>query len=480
MATGERYLYWRFVALGVATLAIWNAYIVSSGFFRWVLRGTPFESSFESVFSVVSNSVNLAALSYALYTQAAADHDRRIRRSLHATAAAFAAVSLVAALGIGGYAALATALLALCVASVAAAYIQCSVLGIAAPLPPSCAEAYMGGQAIAGTVASAAQLAVVYSGPTGESSSIAATATAIDGHLQVRTAAYFGVGAAFLALCVGAWRQLHVRLARTGDGQRLPGGHTATPAGALRSAMQEGSPSMLRARVAEHTPAAGDPGDPGDQTELDMAGPGGGYAPAPTGGPPPARTLPKWLASLGLQNAQPIYATYAEIRPFAAICGMAMAQTLAVFPPLTEAVVSSPQAALPVAHLTAWHFFVFNVADYAGRLSTQWLPGRSLRALWWAAHARWLLVPVLLLFPTAATLPLPSRTLALRSDPLFLAVVFALGWSNGWIATTALIHGPRHATNKELAGSILGLAMCIGLVVGAVASYPVLLAASMR
>ncbi|KAJ1736284.1 hypothetical protein LPJ61_000068 [Coemansia biformis] len=443
-----RYLYWRFVALGVATLAAWNAYIVSADFFRWVLRDTPLTDSFESLFSVTSNSVNLAALCYALYTQAGANHSRRICNGLAATAAAFGVMALVAAVGVEGWMALVAALLALCAAAVASAYIQCSVYGIAAPLPTPCAEGYMGGQAIAGTIASAAQLAVVYSGPD----RAGAAPTAVSGHLQLRTAAYFGALAVFLALCAGVWRQMHARLAlrNTRDG-----GWTADHAGAVANAgPAQRSPSL---------------------NELDVVAPESGYAVPPAADGAVLRRA-KWLESLlGLQNALPIYVTCAEIAPFILVSGVVMGQTLAVFPPLTEAVVSSPRSSPRVSHLTAWHFLMFNVGDYAGRLCTRWLGCRSLRTLRWASHARWLLVPALLLFPTAAT-PL-QRSLLVHSDLLFLTAVLALGWTNGWAATTALILGPQYATSKELAGSILGVAMCVGLVIGAVASYPILLIA---
>ncbi|KAJ2714113.1 hypothetical protein H4R19_001897 [Coemansia spiralis] len=439
-AEGIRRLYWRFVVLGVATLAAWNVYILLTGYFRWALRATPFKDSFESVFSVLSNSVNLAALFHALVTQEEANLDRRIRGGLIATAASFGAMLLVAAVGLDGWAALVVALVSLGVAAAAAAYIQCSIFGIAAPLPPRCAEGYMGGQAIAGTIASAVQLAAIYSGPDGANAAPSAVAEAGPGHLRLHAAAFFGASMLFLALCIGVWAQLHSHLSRRSNGS---GG-----SGLLVSA----------ARTSADTDM--------DRTYSSLL-------PAPEG---TAQRAAKWLDSLlGPSAAQPICAACAETAPFAAIAGMVMVQTLAVFPPLTEAIVGSPHSVLKISHLTAWHFLVFNVGDYVGRLSTKWLECPSLRVLYWIGHARWLLIPMLLMFPTAGTVP--QRTLIVHSDLLFLATVLVLGWTNGWAATSALILGPRRATNKELAGSVLGFAMCTGLFVGAVASFPILLVA---
>ncbi|KAJ2370881.1 hypothetical protein H4S01_000085 [Coemansia sp. RSA 2610] len=453
-ADDGRYLYLRFTVLGIASLVAWNVYIVSSDFFRWEFRNTPFKDSFESLFSVLSNGTNLSALCYALYTQTKANHDQRIRNGLLATVAAFCAIFILPAFAIEGWAALLVALSALCVAAVAAAYIQCSIFGIAALLPAYCAEGFMSGQAIAGTVASAAQLVTVYVSHGEQSSNIIAPAGESNSQVRVCAAVYFLASAGFLALSTAAWRQLSVHLTEQRASQ--PDHQAAI------SSMHEESPRLSRACESAFDGNISVP----NRAELGRVAQGDELAVAD------AIAAPKWLVYIGLQNALPIYETTLEIMPFAIISAMVMAQTLAVFPPFTEAVVSSSQSAIHVNHLSAWHFLIFNIGDYAGRLSTQRLECTSLRLLRWANHSRWLLIPALLMFPTAATLP--QRALVIHSDVLFLAIVLILGWSNGWIATTALVLGPRSATNKELAGSIIGFAMCIGLVVGAVASYPVL------
>ncbi|KAJ2341493.1 hypothetical protein GGF43_006159 [Coemansia sp. RSA 2618] len=278
------------------------------------------------------------------------------------------------------------------------------------------------------------------------------------GRMRASAAVYFFIAALFLALSTVAWGQLRAQLARIPDRATadLAIGH-----------MHEESPRMSRNEGVVFDSGIGRQPAP-SQAEL------GVITHATSSDITDRETAPaKWLSRLGLQNAQPIYETTLEIMPFAAISAIVMFQTLAVFPPLTEAIVSSPQSAIQVSHLTAWHFLIFNVGDYIGRLSTQWLKCTSLKVLRWINHSRWLLIPALLMFPTAATLP--QRALVIHSDVLFLLLIFGLGWTNGWIATIALVLGPRSATNKELAGSIIGFAMCVGLVLGAIASYPILL-----
>ncbi|KAJ2093762.1 hypothetical protein IW138_000158 [Coemansia sp. RSA 986] len=517
-----RYIYWRFVALGIATLMAWNIYIVSSDFFRYELRNTPFRDNFESLFSVLSNSANLVALSYALYTQPKANHDRRIRVGLLATLAVFCVILLLPLCGIDGWLSLAVALFALCVAAVAAAYIQCSIFGIVALLPPCCAEGYMSGQAIAGTVASAAQLLAVYSGPADPGTDGTASASLNDkdlyqDRLRLRTTAYFCISALFMALSTVAWIQLHARLPLKqqqkvemgveGDGHSVlqdceyqellaDTAEDEQNSRTLVTYMVEGSPHLVHETLdhqgEEPTSTAIAEGSQRQQqvdilTEMNRStsrtDEATDHIPAFAEHQPP-----QWMTALGLDNTHLVYTTFREILPYVYICAIVMGQTLAVFPPLTEAVVSSPESKPRVAHLAAWHFLVFNLGDYLGRLSTQRIKASpSLSAghsSWLAAPrilhlvngARWLLVVIFLLFPTNVVDP-PFVGAVLHSDLLFLFLVAVLGWSNGWVATTALILGPQSASNKELAGSILGFALCAGLVVGALASYPVLLAA---
>ncbi|KAJ1810497.1 hypothetical protein LPJ75_004209, partial [Coemansia sp. RSA 2598] len=218
-----RYLYWRFIVLGVASLMAWNVYIVSSDFFRYEFRSTPFKDNFESMFSVLSNTINLGALCVALYTQPKANHDRRIKRGLLATVVSFAFVFLLPVSGVDGWASLMAASIALCTAAIAAAYIQCSVFGIAALLPASCAEGFMSGQAIAGTVTSAIQLVSDYldSNASKDNGSLIKRQAETGGdseRLRLRSAAYFGLSALFMVLSTVAWEQLNGHLRKYAGG----------------------------------------------------------------------------------------------------------------------------------------------------------------------------------------------------------------------------------------------------------------------
>ncbi|KAJ2690992.1 hypothetical protein IWW39_000351 [Coemansia spiralis] len=496
-ARHQRYLYWRFNVLGVATLVVWNIFIVSSDFFRYEFRNTPFRDNFESVFSILSNSVNLVALCYALYTQPKADHDRRIKNGLLATASVLGTIFLLSVCGGEGWAALAISLLALCVAAVAAAYIQCSIFGIAALLPPCCAEGYMSGQAIAGTLASGSQLVAVLLDKSASSSGLD---IARDGsmltpsmgdywRLRLRTAAYFLVAALFLVMSVAVWTQLNTQLAllASGGGTRDLGGYVRLDTdiagdldapsqpnadGVLVTTMREDSPRLARANQASFPDAEVRMPAQYQLSRTELRALASEVTAASAGH---VDTAPDWLVSLGLSNAQQLYKTFAEISPYVYICAIVMGQTLAVFPPLTEAIVSSPHSLPRIDNLTAWHFFLFNAGDYLGRLTTQWLNSSSSRVLHGANGVRMLLIPAFLLFPTLATSP--HAAWVIHSDVLFLSLVLVLGWSNGWVATAALIAGPLKATNKELAGSLLGFALCVGLVIGAAASYPLLLLA---
>ncbi|KAJ2812816.1 hypothetical protein H4S07_001130 [Coemansia furcata] len=359
----------------------------------------------------------------------------------------------------------------------------------------------MSGQAIAGTLASAAQLIAIFldrSASTGElestrNESKRLLVPLIDDHwgLRLRTAAYFMVAALFLVMSVAAWTQLNTQLALHPASIQSPEGYMQldtdnaddveepsqpNAAEGLVTFMREDSPRLARANQRTFPGTASNAETrlsvryQSSRTELQDLALEESLLPTPRADPVDA--TPDWLASLGLANAHQLYKTFVEISPYVYICAIVMGQTLAVFPPLTEAIVSSPLSTPRIGNLTAWHFFLFNAGDYLGRLTTQWLSSSSSRVLYGANGARTLLIPAFLLFPTLATSP--QAALVIHSDVLFLFLVLLLGWSNGWVATAALIAGPLKATNKEQAGSLLGFALCAGLVIGAAASYPLL------
>ncbi|KAJ1965751.1 hypothetical protein GGI12_000543 [Dipsacomyces acuminosporus] len=362
----------------------------------------------------------------------------------------------------------------------------------------------MSGQAIAGTIASAAQLLTVYFG--NGKSSLAVLSGNVGGSgsggddavwwLRVRTSIYFGLSALFMVVSTTVWSQLKKTLGSEqgisqtqgsaevyqavasnedegaiGDGEEVETGSRAVPG--LLAPMRDTSPRLDRLDGAVYD--NGNAHGQGTMLDSQVSHRDSDATFFEDEQMTEQPSLPQWITALGLENTQMLYTTFVEIRPFVYICAIVMGVTLAVFPPLTEAIISSPKSVPRINNLTAWHFLLFNIGDYLGRLSTQWIKCSTAKILHWTNSGRILLIPILLMFPTLAT-PV-SRLVIINSDLLFLFVVLLLGWSNGWIATMALILGPRFASNKELAGSVLGFALCIGLAFGAIASYPVLLVA---
>lgn len=450
---GYGYIYWRFNILGVATLLVWNIIIISSDFFRNEFQDTPFQDNFESLFSVLANIINLIAFCYALVTQPSATsyhHDTRIRNGLLATAGSLGTICLLALSGIRGWVALLVTLAALGVASVAAAYLQSSVLGIAARLPAYCVGGYMSGQAVAGTLTSAIQLALAIW--TTSHKKIVSADSSWWWHLRLGTAVYFGVSAILMCLATMVWSQLNQRLmldAQRQQPEEEEQQEQEVESTTLHAPMQEGSPRLIRNSVHDESRRRQEEEE--ETIELETTG-----------------SLSSWLVAPG-GNRQLLVSTYKEITPFIWICVVVMAVTLSVFPPLTGSIVSSSST---TANLTAWHFLLFNLGDYLGRLSTQWLDCRSARVLHLINGLRLGFIPVFLMFPTRGT-----STGLIHSDLLFLVLVLLLGWSNGWVVTMGLIVGPTGAFDKETAGSMLGFALGVGLVLGALTSYPVLLIA---
>ncbi|KAF8138672.1 nucleoside transporter-domain-containing protein [Boletus edulis] len=155
----------------------------------------------------------------------------------------------------------------------------------------------------------------------------------------------------------------------------------------------------------------------------------------------------------------------------------------AVYPAITVRVRSVNLGIHPML-FTAIHFLVFNVGDLVGRYACSFP-----RLIVWSAKKilvmsllRTLFVPLFLLCnvqQSTTTIPISP---IISSDTLFMAILLAMGYTNGYVSSIALLavssleHNPRLNGRREdvdVAATLGGSFVIVGLASGALSSFGV-------
>ncbi|KAJ2762899.1 hypothetical protein IWQ57_005688, partial [Coemansia nantahalensis] len=302
-----RVVYYLFLGMGLATLLPWNLFISASAFFSYQFGGSPHQSTFQNWFSVVYMVTNFASNAYAMATVTRANPNTRILGGLLANTAAYVVgIALPFLRGARGSVSFYVVLAQLAVTAASSGMMLNSLFALVAHFPASHAEGLLSGQAVAGVIATAAQLFAAYSvAPAGSPSS---TLQPHDG-LVARTVAYFVFATAVSVLITAAfWRTSHDPY------------------------YQQRSKCAYQPR--EPLPSSS------DEEEAEHLVP-----------PPPAAAGPGLFAD-----------TFRQVSGYAYAIVLTFALTLSVFPSVTALVTSTSGFRL----LTEWHFFVFNVGDLVG------------------------------------------------------------------------------------------------------------------
>jgi len=160
--------------------------------------------------------------------------------------------------------------------------------------------------------------------------------------------------------------------------------------------------------------------------------------------------------------------------------------TLAVFPPITISILPTNPIVHPLL-FSAFHFLVFNVGDFLGRIicswpqAVTWSPKRILMF----SVARTLFIPLFLLCnvngSSSSTSPLSARAI-ISSDSVYMLILLAFGFSNGYVTSVGMMAAPSIEHNPQLKGRIedVDVAATIGsfsivggLAIGSLASFAV-------
>ncbi|KIM45965.1 hypothetical protein M413DRAFT_298833 [Hebeloma cylindrosporum] len=157
--------------------------------------------------------------------------------------------------------------------------------------------------------------------------------------------------------------------------------------------------------------------------------------------------------------------------------------TLAVFPPITTSIQPTNPATHPLL-FSAIHFLVFNVGDFLGRYICSfpifliWSSKRLLTL----SFARTLFIPLFLMCNVQGGSPTITYSPIISSDFLFMVILFAFGWSNGYIsslcmmAAPSLEHNPRlkgRVEDVDVAATVASFCLVAGLAAGSIASFAV-------
>ncbi|KAM6977455.1 equilibrative nucleoside transporter 1-like [Aplochiton taeniatus] len=148
--------------------------------------------------------------------------------------------------------------------------------------------------------------------------------------------------------------------------------------------------------------------------------------------------------------------------------------TIGTFPAVTADVKSS------VAEGGAWEgyfipvscFLFFNLFDWAGRSFTavcMW-PGKDSKLLPLFILARCVFVP---LFMLCNVQPRSNLPVVFEHDAWFIVFMILFAFSNGYLASLCMCHGPKQVLRQEAetAGSVMAFFLSLGLALGAAFSF---------
>ncbi|KAJ2677057.1 hypothetical protein IWW42_000395 [Coemansia sp. RSA 1085] len=414
-ASSLRIAYVLFLGMGLATLLPWNLFISASEFFKFQFGGSSHQQTFQNSFSVVYMVTNFASNIYAMLTVTRSSPNKRIVFGLAANTLSYAVgVAMPFMAGLRGSVSFYIALAQLATCAVASGMLTNSLFALVAHFPAAHAEGILSGQAVAGIMATTAQLLTAYS--VSPSAKVTSPDSASDS-LIPRTVAYFVFATAVnLALTVMFW---HV--------SRDPY-------------------YQQQSKLAYNAENTSDSSSEETEQLVSIV---------------PPSTLTPALAS----DISAFKHTFSEISGYCYVIVLDFALTLSVFPSVTALVTSTSGFQL----LTEWHFLTYNIGDFIGRRFAPSIAVSKVSSLTLLAGLRVLLIPVFF----ACHVSFSVWYNGIHSDNVFLALVLLLGTSNGFLSTRAAMIAPGLSAYPTIAGSIVAISISSGLALGALFSWPV-------
>ncbi|KAJ1721473.1 hypothetical protein LPJ53_004008 [Coemansia erecta] len=412
MGRSQRITYFLFLGMGLATLLPWNLFISASEFYHYQFAGSAHQATYQNSFSVAYMVTNFVSTLYAMATVTRADPNKRILGGLIANTVAYVVgMAMPVMREYRGDVSFYIVTLQLIATAVSSGMLTNSLFALVAHFTSSHVEGVFSGQAVAGLIATVAQLVTAYtvSPPT-----VAIGAGEADEGLISRTIAYFVFATVVnLTLTLGF---LYVR--------RDPY-------------------YQQQSRLAY--PLGSQSGGAVDEAELLISS--------------AAMTSPLFSGIDAFRT------TFKQISGYTYVIVLDFAITLSVYPSVTALVTSTSGFKL----LTEWHFFIYNIGDFLGRRVAPSIPVSRVSSLMSIALARVLLIPAFFV----CHLGFSAWYNWIDSDYVFLALVVMLGLTNGYLSTRAAIIAPGLSSHPTIAGSIVAISIGTGLAMGSVLSWPI-------
>ncbi|KAJ2582622.1 hypothetical protein GGH95_001433 [Coemansia sp. RSA 1836] len=410
--------YLLFLGMGLATLLPWNLFISASEFYQYQFAGSSRQHTFQNSFSVAYMVTNLVFNLYAMVTVTKSDPNVRIFYGLVANTLAYlVGMAMPLMRDYRGAVSFHIVMAQLAVTAAASGMLTNSLFALVVHFSPSHSEGILSGQAVAGIIATVAQLATAYSVPPSDSAdSIVSALSGRDGPpsgLIPRTIAYFTFAFVVNLLLTAAF----CRVRRDPYYQQ-------------------------RSKLA-YTPSA-----PANARETETE-----------------QLITSSSAASVTSDIAAFKSTFSQISGYSYVILLDFALTLSVFPSVTALVTSTSGFTL----LTEWHFFIYNIGDFLGRRFAPSLPITRVSSLLTFALARLLFIPAFFACHVAFSVWYNWIT----SDALFLALVWLLGASNGLLSTRSAMAAPRLCDQPTIAGSIVAISISTGLAIGSVLSWAV-------
>ncbi|KAJ2590264.1 hypothetical protein H4R99_007162 [Coemansia sp. RSA 1722] len=417
LAKSKRNTYLLFLGMGLATLLPWNLFISAFEFYRYQFAGGSHLQTFQNSFSVAYMVTNFVSTIYAMVTVTRSDPNKRILGGLIANTLAYVVgIGMPLMRGYRGDTSFYIAMLQLVTTAVSSGMLTNSLFALVSHFSPSHVEGVLSGQAVAGLIATTAQLITAYTVAPAAPPSLQPAFASLDADegLISRTIAYFAFAtlvnlsltAAFVYTRKDPYYQHQSRLA------------CPLPSTAQGNAISE---SELLISSAQLSPLA--------------------------------------------SGAGVFKATFRQISGYAYVILLDFAVTLSVFPSVTALVESTSGFKL----LTEWHFLIYNVGDYLGRRAAPSIPIFRASSLMAIALARILLIPAFFV----CHLSFSAWYNWIESDYVFLGLVVVLGITNGYLSTRSAIIAPGLSDQPTIAGSIVAISISTGLATGSLLSWPV-------
>eukprot|EP00127_Corallochytrium_limacisporum_P000164 Clim_evm25s6 gene=Clim_evmTU25s6 len=409
-----------FSLLGLGMLLPWNMFITAADFYRLRLAGTPYENTFESTFSVSYQMLNFLLMGYLIYSGRKFDSKLFIKIPLALQFVILLYTAILVRFPVAPAFLYYSSVVCVGISGCVAAMLMMGLFALVSHMQPRYTQGLMSGQGLGGLAVAILQ---VLSISLGESEQ--------DGAFF-----YFIVSGIITGLCVISYSML----------LQLPlmEGHVLFMHKTHHHAHHGRRNSGLYHRLSEGSLSNSDP---------------------------------------ALAHKIPLR-RYVEV--FKKIWHLVFSVfwifsvTLAVFPAIAALVISAHIPEDPnhpdmysLLFIPVYCFVGFNFGDYMGRVISGiiWFPGPA--GIPFMALLRTLLVPAFM-FCHVRTSALPSPFGG--SDLWPILFVLILGLTNGYWVSLCMIYAPLHVQtrDKDIAGTIMSMALTSGLTFGAVTSTVVL------